>query len=500
MNLLEYVEENESSIEETGYSEIDTMVLTQFMLMNLGDVAPEMNTGETMSLEELCIAIKNSGTNTTLTDNQKKLIEAVQNSPRFRDMQVSNYIENPAKNSIAGFQKLNDHKVDTEQFAAMVITMDTADGPVNCVVCQATEPLTADGWVEDFSMIYTNRSQSQQDSIDYINQVVPQMEGDFIGAAHSKGENDQFYGLLFCDREVFERFIVVYGYDGPGMAKGVTTAPRYNEVVELYEKYVPQESIVGLLLNEQKSERYVHSNGISLGQHSVFTWEIEAQTDGEGNVSYSFVEDKQTIVSIIINDYLDTLVSHMNSEQRGDLYLFAFCVLHTVFPEEDEQRYQYALCALACVDIKGAAQVLGLVFADYCMRAGTTIIAIEGILKAIAVISVDRLEEFFENIIMYTRQYISELVNYTTHITYAEKNTRIVVDTEKMYADVEALEQVKKRLASIEQDLRQVYSQGEAGSLNITCQQMVGQLQKCIDWLKETALDFDSIERELVKI
>ena len=78
------------------------------------------------------------------------------------------------------------------------------------------------------------------------------------------------------------------------------------------------------------------------------------------------------------------------------------------------------------------------------MRAGTTIIAIEGILKAIAVISVDRLEEFFENIIMYTRQYISELVNYTTHITYAEKNTRIVVDTEKMYADVEALEQVKK--------------------------------------------------------
>lgn len=220
---------------------------------------------------------------------------------------------------------------------------------------------------------------------------------------------------------------------------------------------------------EQKSERYVHSNGISLGQHSVFTWEIEAQTDGEGNVSYSFAEDKQT-------------------------------VLHTVFPEEDEKRYQYALCALACVDIKGAAQVLGLVFADYCMRAGTTIIAIEGILKAIAVISVDRLEEFFENIIMYTRQYISELVNYTTHITYAEKNTRIVVDTEKMYADVEALEQVKKRLVSIEQDLRQVYSQGEAGSLNIMCQQMVGQLQKCIDWLKETALDFDSIERELVKI
>lgn len=71
------------------------------------------------------------------------------------------------------------------------------------------------------------------------------------------------------------RIAAVYDHDGPGFPEGVLAEGELDRVRPLVRKTVPQESLVGLLMESDAGYRVVKSSGHGISQHSPFRWEVE---------------------------------------------------------------------------------------------------------------------------------------------------------------------------------------------------------------------------------
>ena len=95
----------------------------------------------------------------------------------------------------------------------------------------------------------------------------------YIGG-HSKGGNLAVYAAVKC-RKIFRRSILrVYNFDGPGFNREFIESNRYQEMKESIETWVPESSIVGMLLEHEEDYHVVQSKQIGFMQHDVTSWEV----------------------------------------------------------------------------------------------------------------------------------------------------------------------------------------------------------------------------------
>lgn len=71
------------------------------------------------------------------------------------------------------------------------------------------------------------------------------------------------------------RVRAVYNYDGPGFDQQVLGSGGYREISSRVRTFVPQTSIVGMLLEHEESYTIVRSRQIGLMQHDLDSWEVE---------------------------------------------------------------------------------------------------------------------------------------------------------------------------------------------------------------------------------
>lgn len=74
-----------------------------------------------------------------------------------------------------------------------------------------------------------------------------------------------------------ERIERVYTHDGPGFKAGTVDAAEYAAIRDRVHKTVPQDSLVGMLMDAPANLdlHVVHSSDRGIQQHSVFTWDVE---------------------------------------------------------------------------------------------------------------------------------------------------------------------------------------------------------------------------------
>lgn len=232
-----------------------------------------------------------------------ELLQALSQSKRFGDMRLGHYVN-----------RIDEKK--QMQFSA--VTVQVSDEL--CFVAYRGTDDTLVGWKENFNMTYMSPVPAQETAVDYLKFISEDASGQFILGGHSKGGNLAVYAAAFCTDELKQRILSVYSFDGPGFGESVVADPRYDEICARTKTFIPQSSIVGLLLEHEEQYIVVKSlQKTGFLQHDVYSWLVE-----KDHLSY---QEEVTGGSKVIDHTLKGWVADMEPRQREKFFDALYAII-----------------------------------------------------------------------------------------------------------------------------------------------------------------------------
>lgn len=227
-------------------------------------------------------------------EDDLKLLERVKETERF------------GRIMIGGYKDIFDQNMQ-EQFCAMTFVLPGGDA---VVAFRGTDG-TIIGWKEDFNMGFMDELPSQKDAVRYLNLASQMVEGKIYVCGHSKGGNLAMFAAAFADRAVQDRIVAVRSLDGPGFKKQTVNTPGFLRVIDRMETFMPQSSIVGLVLEHAETNHVIHSFAKGSKQHNIYSWSISGGIfTEEAGLSES---------SIRANKAINKWIEKMSDEDRMKL-------------------------------------------------------------------------------------------------------------------------------------------------------------------------------------
>lgn len=143
-------------------------------------------------------------------------------------------------------------------------------------------------------MTYMDHVPSQRRAASYLQHVMKEFpKGRFMVAGHSKGGNLAAYACSYLPDHLFERVDAIYCYDAPGLNKAIIETEGYQRIAHLGHRFVPQGSIVGMMLEVPEPATIVKSRAFGgFAQHDTFTWMVEK--DGFVTLDQTSPDSQQT--------------------------------------------------------------------------------------------------------------------------------------------------------------------------------------------------------------
>lgn len=265
------------SIYDRPFKELDVLALTELTYLPFDRIVPQ---GDTTNIEVRlsdAVELVDRTTDFIVTDQHLQLVDVLATSKRFKNVKLLNYVD--------------EYDPDVQkQFAAMTyrLTMD-----VYLVVFRGTDD-TLIGWKEDFHMTYMDHVPSQRRAASYLQHVMKEFpKGRFMVAGHSKGGNLAAYACSYLPDHLIERVDAIYCYDAPGLNKAIIETEGYQRIAHLVHRFVPQDSIVGMMLEVPEPATIVKSRAFGgFAQHDAFTWMVEK--DGFVTLDQTSPDSQQT--------------------------------------------------------------------------------------------------------------------------------------------------------------------------------------------------------------
>ena len=128
---------------------------------------------------------------------------------------------------------------------------------------------------------------------------------------HSKGGHLAMYSTAMCDAGIRDRIINVYSNDGPGFMGKVAKSKAMKAICPKLISIVPEETIVGLLMEPVGTPIIVKSTAISVAQHNPATWCIEGKQ--------LVTADEVSKTARFINQKLKENIYKMNDDELNEL-------------------------------------------------------------------------------------------------------------------------------------------------------------------------------------
>jgi hypothetical protein len=123
-------------------------------------------------------------------------------------------------------------------------------------------------------MSYRSPVQSQLLAADYLERIAKENQHSLLIGGHSKGGNLAVYAASFCTPAAQKAIQAVYSFDGPGLAEKTIQKTGYQTICPKIHTYVPQSSVVGMLLEHEESFTIIQSTNFSLWQHDLYSWQV----------------------------------------------------------------------------------------------------------------------------------------------------------------------------------------------------------------------------------
>ncbi len=248
------------SIYDRPFRELDVLALTELTYLPFDRIVPQ---GDTTNIEVRlsdATELVDRTTDFIVTDQHLQLVDSLATSKRFKNIKLLNYVD--------------EYDIDVQkQFAAMTyrLTMD-----VYLVIFRGTDD-TLIGWKEDFHMTYMDHIPAQRRAASYLQHVMKEFpKGRFMVAGHSKGGNLAAYACSYLPDQLFKQVDTIFCYDAPGLNKSIIKTEGYQRIAHLIHRFVPQGSIVGMMLEVPEPATIVKSRAFGgFAQHDAFTWMVE---------------------------------------------------------------------------------------------------------------------------------------------------------------------------------------------------------------------------------
>jgi len=260
-NLFDYLKwRGDIDLCVSPLNEIDALILSEISYLDFSDLIPE----DGISLKDLAKkffsdarrVIKPLGL--IIPDSIPVIFKFAARTRRFEKIKV------------IAFESDTDPSL-SKQFSATAF--DTSD---RCVVVayRGTDDSIV-GWKENFRMSYFKTVPAQLDAKSFLEKVALEYPSAPIRiAGHSKGGNLATFAALSASREIRERIMTIYCFDGPGLLGPIADNENYKALGDRIRTFVPENSVVGLLLSYDEKLITVRSGGKGLYQHDAFNWKV----------------------------------------------------------------------------------------------------------------------------------------------------------------------------------------------------------------------------------
>ena len=195
---------------------------------------------------------------------------------------------------------------EATQFAAVTFLLD--DGSA-FLAFRGTDS-TLVGWQEDFNMSFMQVVPAQLMALDYVRQVDAQLWQPLRLGGHSKGGNLAVFAAARSSPAVQERIVQVYNNDGPGFNDYLMGDVGYQAMVPKIRTYVPQSSVIGMLLEHEEPYTVIKSKTVGLLQHDYYSWEVL----GSRFIPMEEVTEGSRFASATIKNWLADMTAQERSE------------------------------------------------------------------------------------------------------------------------------------------------------------------------------------------
>lgn len=206
------------------FNEIDSLILARFSYLIFNKIS--MNSEET--IESISEKMKNIDNNEFMYNGDKGLIIYLGKSERFKLLKVTDFIKNNDKETEKQFGAITIHLSEEEIYISYLGTDSTIFG-----------------WKEDFNMSFMDNVPCQIAGKEYLEKIAEKYPNKKIRiGGHSKGGNVAIFSAISVSKDIQNRIIKVYNYDGPGFNKNIIEKYENNEIISKIETYIPQDSVI----------------------------------------------------------------------------------------------------------------------------------------------------------------------------------------------------------------------------------------------------------------
>lgn len=159
---------------------------------------------------------------------------------------------------------------EEKQFAAITIAI----GIDSYYVAYRGTDFSVTGWKEDFNMTFRTGVPAQLEAVSYLRRVAQKTTGELYIGGHSKGGNLAAFAASFVEPEIQARIMAVYNNDGPGFLEDVIQSSGYRAVCQKIQTFIPQTSLIGMMLEHAESFTVVQSSQHFILQHDPYSWNV----------------------------------------------------------------------------------------------------------------------------------------------------------------------------------------------------------------------------------
>ncbi len=132
------------------------------------------------------------------------------------------------------------------------------------------------GWKEDFNMSFLTAVPAQERATAYTVEMAAACPDRKLRiAGHSKGGNLAAWAAIHIPAQLQEqRLLDAYNNDGPGFSHDMVDSDAYRRVADKLHTYIPESSIVGVLLEHAEDYAVIDSSNRSVMQHEPMSWSV----------------------------------------------------------------------------------------------------------------------------------------------------------------------------------------------------------------------------------
>lgn len=257
-NIIDYAKYyGTRTFKEVPFNEIDALVLANIAYTNLSILKDKLP----LSLKDACKIYFDEMTYDKIKNKRKvyryahNTLSNIKNTIRYKDLIIMDYT------------RIID---DEKQFGALTLT----DNNKIFISFEGTNEYIS-GWREDFYMAANFPVPSQKLAIEYLTKIAKKTSyfKKIYLMGHSKGGNLAVVAGAFSNILIQNRIVAIYDLDGPGVRKEEFNSLGYKRIIPKIKKYVPEESIVGMILNSKDDYNVIESNSYGILQHHATSWQ-----------------------------------------------------------------------------------------------------------------------------------------------------------------------------------------------------------------------------------